>query len=70
MQTIDISFKYDGTTRHVSNCTFEGLTLIGFEMRRAGKFSYKIKRFSFDKISNLKFITPILRKGPRIGIPA
>ena len=68
MKTIDMKFKYDGSWRQVSNITFEDLTLIGFEMRKAGKFSYKIKRYSFDKISDIHFIKPFERSGPVIGL--
>jgi len=69
--TKDLRFKYDGNWRHVSNVTFEDetKTLIGFEMRKAGKFSYRIKRYSFEKISDVSFVKPFLRNGPRIGYP-
>ena len=67
----DIKFKYDGYWRHVSNVTFEDETetLIGFEMRKNGKFVYRIKRYSLDKVSNLTFIDPMLRSGPKVGLP-
>jgi len=69
--TIDMRFKYDGFWRHVSNVTFEPetSTLIGFEMRKDGKFSYKIKRYAFCNISNMTFIKSFLRSGPHIGLP-
>lgn len=65
----DLRFKYDGFIRHVSNVTWEDETLIGFEMRKAGKFSYRIKRFSIDKILDLQFINPMKRSGAIIGLP-
>jgi len=69
---IDIRFLYDGFVRHVSNVTFEKETgtVIGFEMRKAGKFSYKIKRYDLSKVFDLSIITPsIERRGPHIGLP-
>lgn len=65
----DIKFTYDGISRYVSNVTFEGTTLIGYEMRRGGKFSYKVKRYAFDKIKGLIFIPEIHRSGPTVGKP-
>lgn len=67
----DIKFKYDGFWRHVSNVTFEPetQTLIGFEMRKSGKFSYKVKRYSYEKIFNLQNIPTMERRGPIIGLP-
>lgn len=71
MQTVDIKFKYDGFWRQVSNITIEPetKTLIGFEMRKNGRFVYKPKRYSLEKIEDLTFVKPFLRKGPRISIP-
>lgn len=71
MVTIDARFKYDGLWRRVSNITFEAATqtLIGFEMRRNGKFSYKIKRYTLSKITDIDFIMPMLRQGPTLSIP-
>ena len=70
IETIDIRFLYDGFVRHVSNVTFEPETnsLIGFEMRKSGKFSFKIKRFSLDKINHLTYVEPFYRRGPVIGL--
>lgn len=65
----DIKFYYDGFWRHVSNITLEEKTLIGFEVRKSGKWSYKIKRYSLDKIKDLEFIPEITRSGPKIGRP-
>jgi hypothetical protein len=69
--TIDIKFKYDGFWRRVSNITMEPetRTLIGMEMRKSGKFSYRIKRYNIDKIEDLIFVKPFLRRGPNISIP-
>lgn len=64
-------FPYDGLIRHVDNVEFEPMTdtLIGFEMRKGGKFSYKIKRYSLDKIKRMELIEPFIRVGPKIGRP-
>lgn len=69
--TIDIRFKYDGFWRRVSNVTFEPetKTLIGFEMRKNGRFVYRVKRYSFEKIEDLTFVKSFLRSGPNISIP-
>lgn len=69
--TIDIRFKYDGFWRRVSNVTFEKetSTLIGYEIRKNGQFVYQVKRYSMEKISDMTFIKPMLRRGPRISIP-
>jgi len=69
--TIDLRFKYDGFWRQVSNITFEKETksIIGMEMRKNGKFSYRIKRFSLDNMTNITFVKPFLRSGPKIGMP-
>lgn len=68
--TTDLKFKYDGSWRRVSNVTFEDISLIGFEMRKSGQFSYKVKRYSLDKISDMTYIKPILRSGPKVAIPS
>ncbi len=69
---IDLKFKYDGFWRRVSNVTFEDetKTLIGFEMRKNGQFVYKVKRYSYDKISELTQIESMLRSGPKVGLPS
>jgi len=66
--TIDMKFKYEGFWRQVSNITFEKetRTVIGFEMRKNGKFSYRIKRYSLDKMHEMEFVKPFLRKGPKV----
>lgn len=65
-------FKYDGFWRQVSNVTFEKetRTVIGFEMRKNGKFSYKIKRYALDNMDDITFVKPFLRSGPKVGLPA
>lgn len=69
--TVDLRFRYKGFWRQVSNITLEPetRTLIGFEMRKGGKFSYRIKRYALDKIEELEFLKPIYRSGPKIGLP-
>lgn len=71
MQTLDLKFKYAGFWRRVSNVTFEKetRTVIGFEMTKNGKFSYKIKRYSLDDMTDIEFIKPFLRSGPKVGLP-
>jgi hypothetical protein len=61
LEILSYRFKYDGHWRHVDNVTFEGEwdTLVGFETRKDGKFSWKIKRFAMEKIqSPLEKIPP------------
>lgn len=64
-------FKYDGASRIVDNVTIETDTgtIIGFELRRSGKFSHKIKRYKLDKISELVAIDQVLRTGPVLARP-
>ena len=45
-------FVYNGVVRHVDNCQFQNSCLAGFEVRRAGKFSFKTKRYALDKIES------------------
>jgi hypothetical protein len=65
-------FVYNNKPRVVDNATFEKMTntIIGFEMREQGRFSYNVKRFSLDKIDgDIEFIDPPTRSGPAIGRP-
>lgn len=64
-------FTYDGVSRIVDNVTLEGDSqqIIGFEVRKGGKFSYHIKRYSLTKITDLTLIDPPKRVGPKIGRP-
>jgi hypothetical protein len=66
-----VRFMYDGVSRIVDNVDFlnDGRILVGFEMRRAGRFSYKIKKYSIDKISGLSVIASPTRTGPTLGRP-
>ena len=57
---VSVRFKYDGKTRHVDNISFDDKNkqFLGFEVRKSGRFSHKIKRFDFAKVeSPLEFIT-------------
>ena len=56
-------FIYKGASRIVDNVTFEKDTLVGFEMRKSGKFSFQTKRYSLDQINTLERIAPPDRKG-------
>lgn len=51
-QILSYRFRYSGEIRHVDCVTFEGDldTLIGMEIRKSGKFSWKIKRYALEKI--------------------
>ncbi len=51
LPTKKAKFIYGGLVRHVENVTLEpnSFTLIGMEVRKGGKFSYKIKRYSMVK---------------------
>ncbi len=69
--TLDLKFKYDNFWRQVSNVTFEPKTrtVIGFEMRKSGKFSYRIKRYALDAMTDIEFMQPFERTGPKVGLP-
>lgn len=47
-------FRYNGEVRHLDNVSFESKThtLLGMEVRKAGKFSFKFKRFRLDSIED------------------
>ncbi len=64
-KVISVRFKYDGVVRHVDNIKFEDSIkmFVGVEVRKAGRFSNKIKRFDMTKMDELEFIT-IDRKRP------
>lgn len=70
-QIIAARFIYDGASRIVDSIKWEdnanSKTLVGFELRKSGKFSYRIKRFDAAKINGLEFIDPPNRSGPVIG---
>ena len=70
-QIISAKFMYDGSSRIVDNVVIDEKknVLIGFEMRKGGRFSYKTKKFSRSKINDLVFIDPLHRSGPRVGRP-
>jgi hypothetical protein len=50
------TFEYDGSKRSVTDITIEPETdtIIGFERTKAGKPSDKVKRFSVEKMKNVK----------------
>jgi hypothetical protein len=64
-----LKFVYSGKVRRIDNFTWEPetRTIIGYEMTKNGQFSYKIKRYSYDKMSDLELIPSFIRKGPKIG---
>lgn len=68
---VSFRFNYEGLSRIVDNVTIETEhgTIIGFELRKGGKFSNKIKRYSLDKITQLVAIDPVLRTGPVLARP-
>lgn len=67
---MDIRFFYDGFWRQVSNFTHEGETFIGMEIRKAGKFSFKVKRYTIAKVEGeFTYVKPYLRSGPKLGLP-
>lgn len=55
LPTLKVRFKYSGVVRHVENVTVEPETqsIIGMEVRKGGKFSNKIKRYSTINIREL-----------------
>jgi len=55
-----LRFRYHGEVRHVDNVTHENGTLIGMEIRKHGRFSWKIKRFRVDQIEGeLEEVAPM-----------
>ena len=63
---ISVRFKYDGIVRHVDNISLDDSNkqFLGFEVRKSGRFSNKIKRFDFSRVEgNLEFIKPLTREG-------
>lgn len=58
-------FKYNGEWRHVDNVTWEDnyQTLIGFEVRKSGKFRYRVKRYKLVEVqSSLQRIPPQMNR--------
>lgn len=71
-ETLTYRFRYDGVSRIVDNVEFEGdrQQFIGMEIRKAGKFSFRIKRFTLSKVEGgLERVEPIHRSGPVLGRP-
>lgn len=63
---ISVRFKYDGVVRHVDNISLDDQhkQFVGFEVRKSGRFSNKIKRFDLTRVEGpLEFINPISRTG-------
>lgn len=52
MDPISLRFTYDGRSRLVDNVQFKNNCIVGYEMRRSGKFSQKIKSYRLDKITS------------------
>jgi hypothetical protein len=55
-------FRYAGEIRHVDNVTLEEdtQTIIGMEIRKRGRFSWKIKRYAMERIDGpLERIDPL-----------
>lgn len=54
-------FRYHGVMRHVDNVTHENGTIIGMEVRKAGKFSWQIKRYKLVDIEHgtLEEVSPM-----------
>lgn len=57
-EILSYRFRYSGDVRHVDNVTFEDdtQTVIGMEIRKGGKFSWKIKRYALEKIEGMERI--------------
>lgn len=53
-KTLSAKFRYDGKVRHVIDITLddERKQFIGFEVRKSGRFSYRVKRFDFAKLDS------------------
>jgi hypothetical protein len=65
-KVVSVRFRYDGIVRHVDNISLDDKNkqFLGFEVRKSGKFSNKIKRFDMLKIDSLEFIEPAKRVRP------
>jgi hypothetical protein len=65
-EILSYKFRYHGIVRHVDNITFDGnrQQFIGMEIRKNGKFSNRIKRFTLNEVEGpLMRIEPINRTG-------
>lgn len=58
-KVVSVRFKYDGASRIVDNIMFDDKNkqFVGLQIRKSGKFSYKIRRFDMAKMQSLEFIT-------------
>jgi hypothetical protein len=70
-----LEFIYNGTKRIVDNVTEEKdafnnpKNIIGYEVSKDGRFSYKIKRYDVRKMKNVRHINNIYRSGPKVKRP-
>ena len=65
-----IRFRYHEKWRQLDNITDEGNGIVvGFEMRKDGQFSYAIKRFRKNEMTDVTLIEPPDRSGPVVGRP-
>lgn len=68
MDVLSYKFVYDGASRIVDNVALDDKNkqLIGFEVRKSGKFSNKVKRYALNKIDGLTRVDPAVRKGKNV----
>lgn len=72
LSIVSLKFNYHGVPRIVDNVRYEDHSncIIGFEMRKSGKFSYKMKRYIASEIhGDVIRIVPPDRRGPIVGRP-
>jgi hypothetical protein len=67
-QVVSMRFVYDGKSRIVDNVQIKNNCVVGYEMRRSGKFSNSIKSFSLAKIGAVEFIK--IEREDRPEVPA
>jgi len=60
-QVLSYTFTYDGAKRHVDNVEIDGdaQQILGYETRKSGRFSGRIKRYSLIKIQDLVQVPPL-----------
>lgn len=65
-----VRFRYKGVMRELDNIDIDDKLIVGFEMRKSGKFAYNVKKFRLDRIEgDIIKIDPPKRSGPAIGRP-
>lgn len=69
IEILSYRFKYDGKWRIVDNVTWEKEHIIGFERRKNGRYSNKIKRYAISKIFDMNRIPALTDRTGGIARP-